>query len=103
MVLSQAYARIRDWCNFLGMPCGNCPFSIPPYNDDEGCFVDGVEVCSLDDIILDGDKFKGWAGRCPLWRKRKSVVSYGKQAVSYEAESPAFRRGEYVKKIRSDV
>ena len=35
------------------------------------------------------------AGRCSLWRKCKSVVSYWKQAVSYEAESPAFRHGEY--------
>lgn len=56
----QAYTHTRDWCKFLGLPCGNCPFSVPPYDDDGGCFVDGVEVCSLDDIIVDGDKFKGY-------------------------------------------
>ena len=35
-------------------------FSVPPYDDDEGRFDEGVEVCSLDDIIVDGDKFKGY-------------------------------------------
>ena len=45
---------------FLGMPYGNCPFSIPPYDDDKGRFEEGVECCSLDDIIVDGDKFKGY-------------------------------------------
>ena len=38
-------------------------------------------------------------GQHPLWRKCKSVVSYGKQAISYEAESPAFRHGEFVKRL----
>ena len=30
------------------------------------------------------------------------MVSYGKQAISCEAESPTFRRGEYVKKQIED-
>ena len=34
----KAYMRIRDWCHFLGFPCGNCPFSTPPYDDDKGAF-----------------------------------------------------------------
>ena len=56
----KAYMRIRDWCHFLCFPCGNCPFSTPPYDDDKGRFEEGVECCSLDDIIVDGDKFKGY-------------------------------------------
>lgn len=32
--VSQAYARIKDWCEFLGCPCGGCPFSVPPYDED---------------------------------------------------------------------
>ena len=59
-VASKAYANIKEWCNFLGLPCGNCPFSTPPYDYDEGYFEEGVEVCSLDDIIVDGDRFKGY-------------------------------------------
>lgn len=47
----KAYIHIRDWCKLLGFPCGNCPFSILPYDD---------EVCALADIILDGDRFKGY-------------------------------------------
>ena len=58
--VSQAYTNIKGWCNFLSFPCGNCPFSVPPYDDDKGCFNEGVEVCALQDIILDGDRFKGY-------------------------------------------
>lgn len=57
--VSQANKHIKDWCSFLGFPCGNCPFSTPPY-DDDGYFEEGVEVCSLDDIIVDGDRFMGY-------------------------------------------
>ena len=40
-------------------------------------------------------------GQHPLWRKCKTVVSYGKQAISYEAESPAFRRGRVCQNLNS--
>ena len=56
----KAYMHIRGWCHFLGFPCGNCPFSVPPYDDDKGRFEEGVECCSLDDIIVDGDRFMGY-------------------------------------------
>ena len=64
--VSQAYARIKDWCEFLGCPCGGCPFSVPPYDEDEGFFEEGVEVCSLGDIIMYGDNFTG----CELPKKK---------------------------------
>ena len=59
-VASKAYANIKEWCNFLGLPCGNCQFSTTPYDYDEGYFEEGVEVCSLDDIIVNGDNFMGY-------------------------------------------
>ena len=59
-VASKAYANIKEWCNFLGLPCGNCPFSTPPDDYDEWYFEEGVEVCSLDDIIVNGDNFMGY-------------------------------------------
>ena len=56
----QAADNLDTWCSFLGKPCGACHFSVPPYDEDEGCFVEGVEVCALRDIALDGDEFKGY-------------------------------------------
>ena len=56
----KAHTHIKDWCEFLGCPCGGCPCSVPPYDYDEGYFEEGVEVCALMDIILDGDKFEGY-------------------------------------------
>lgn len=57
---NQAADNLKAWCSFLGKPCGNCHFSVPPYDDDEGYFEEGIEVCGLRDIVLDGDKFKGY-------------------------------------------
>ena len=56
----DAAENLKNWCIFLGMPCGNCHFSVPPYDEDEGCFVESVEVCALKRIVLNGDKFKGY-------------------------------------------
>ena len=56
----KAYDYIKDWCNFMGLPCDNCPFSLPEYDYDEECFDEGILVCSLVDIIVDGDKFAGY-------------------------------------------
>lgn len=56
----KTYLHIKCWCRFLRFPCGNCPFSTPPYDYAEGCFEEGVDDCALADIILDGDKFKGY-------------------------------------------
>lgn len=58
--MQQAADNLDSWCSFLGYPCGNCHFSMPPYDHYEGYFEEGVEVCALRDIILDGDKFKGY-------------------------------------------
>lgn len=56
----DAAENIGNWCNFLGMPCGGCHFSVPPYDEDEGCFIEGVEVCAIKEIVFYGDKFKGY-------------------------------------------
>ena len=50
--VSQAYARIKDWCNFLGMPCGNCPFSTPPYDEDEGLRMDNYHTAYLENYTI---------------------------------------------------
>lgn len=57
---NQAVNNLDSWCSFLGYPCDNCHFFVPPYDEDEGCFMEGVEVCALRDIVLDGDEFKGY-------------------------------------------
>lgn len=77
----KAYMRIRDWCHFLRFPCGNCPFSTPPYDYAEGCFEEGVEDCALADIILDGDKFQGY--KLPK-EKLDELADRGRKISDYE-------------------
>ena len=57
---SEAVQNLKSWGNFLSMPCGNCPFSVPPYDHEEGIFVEGVEDCSLDELAFKGEDFKGY-------------------------------------------
>ena len=56
----EAVRNLKSWCNFLSMPCGNCPFSVPPYDHEEGIFVEGVEDCALDELAFKGEDFKGY-------------------------------------------
>lgn len=56
----EAVQNLKSWCNFLSMPCGNCPFSVPPYDHEEGIFVEGVEDCALDELAFKGEDFKGY-------------------------------------------
>lgn len=57
---NQAVNNLHKWCIFLRMPCGNCHFSVPQYNYDEGCFDDGAGICALRNISLDDGSFKGY-------------------------------------------
>ena len=52
--------NLKGWCNFLGMPCGNCPFSVPLYDPVEGICVEGVEDCALGKLTFEGEDFKGY-------------------------------------------
>lgn len=60
-VIAKAYDHIKDWCNFMGLPCDNCPFALPPYDYDEGYFEEGVVTCALADIIFDGASYIGYS------------------------------------------
>lgn len=56
----EVIQNLKGWCKFLGMPCGNCPFSVPPYDPVEGIYVEGVEDCALGKLTFEGEDFEGY-------------------------------------------
>ncbi|MGN8836826.1 hypothetical protein ACTNCI_07580 [Mitsuokella jalaludinii] len=61
--LVEAENHLRDWCSFKGMPCGECPFSIPAA--DDGSDYDEASStweCGLLEIMETGEGFRGYRG-----------------------------------------